>query len=48
MSSFLEELEREILDYVLAMPETGKAEDEDFEVWGRGFCDRMVSVNLNH
>ena len=43
MSSFLAELECDLLEYALAMPEAGKVEDEDFEMWGKGFCDRMVS-----
>ena len=45
MSSFLQELERELLDYALAMPEAGKAEDKDFGLWGKGFCERMVSLS---
>jgi hypothetical protein len=40
--SLLLDLQAEILDYVKAMPEAGKAEDLDFGVWGKGFCERMV------
>jgi hypothetical protein len=41
--SILLELEAELLDYAKSMPEAGKAEVEDFEVWGKGFCEWMVS-----
>jgi hypothetical protein len=41
------DLEAEIIDYAKAMPEAGKAEDLDFEVWGKGFCERMVSSSPN-
>jgi hypothetical protein len=41
------DLKAEIIDYAKAMPEAGKAEDLDFEVWGKGFCERMVSSLLN-
>jgi hypothetical protein len=40
--SLLLDLQAEILDYAKAMPEAGKAEDLDFRVWGKGFCERMV------
>jgi hypothetical protein len=36
------DLQAEVLNYTKAMPETGKAEDLDFKVWGKGFCERMV------
>jgi hypothetical protein len=39
------DLEAEIVDYVKAMPKTGNAEDLDFEVWGKGFCERMVGLS---
>jgi hypothetical protein len=42
--SILLELESELLDYAKSMPEAGKAEVEDFEIWGKGFCERMVSL----
>jgi hypothetical protein len=45
--SLLLNLEAEIVDYAKAMPEAGKAEDLDFEVWGKGFCGRMVSPSRN-
>jgi hypothetical protein len=45
--SLLLDLEVEIVDYAKAMPEAGKAEDLDFEVWGKGFCGRMVSPSQN-
>jgi hypothetical protein len=35
--SLLLDLQAEVLDYAKAMPETSKAEDLDFEVWGKGF-----------
>jgi hypothetical protein len=40
--SLLLNLQADIVDYVKAMPETGKAKDLDFEVWGKGFCSLMV------
>ena len=40
----LAKLNAKIIDYAKAMPEPGMAEDSDFEVWGKGFCERMVSV----
>jgi hypothetical protein len=43
--SLLLDLEAEIIDYAKAMPETGNAEDLDFEVWGKGFCERMVGLS---
>jgi hypothetical protein len=42
--SLLLELEKELLDYEKSMPELGKDEAFDFEVWGKGFCERMVSL----
>jgi hypothetical protein len=43
--SLLLDLEAKIVDYAKAMPETGNAEDLDFEVWGKGFCERMVGLS---
>jgi hypothetical protein len=43
--SLLLDLEAEIVDYAKAMPETGNTEDLDFEVWGKGFCERMVGLS---
>lgn len=40
--SLLVEFQVEVLDYAKSMPEAGKAEDLDFEVWGKGFCGMMV------
>ena len=48
MLSFLQELKCELLRYMLAMLESGKVEDENFEMWGKGFCDRMVSAITFH
>ena len=34
----------QLSEYLKSLPEHGKAEDTDFEVWGREFCRRMVSI----
>ena len=41
--SVLLDVENELADYAKAMPDHGMAEDLDFEVWGREFCERIVS-----
>jgi hypothetical protein len=41
--SFLLDLQDKLLDYGKSLPEAGKAEELDFEVWGKGYCDKMVS-----
>lgn len=40
------EFEVGVLEHVKAMPEVGKAEDINFEVWGQKFCEKMVSFIL--
>jgi hypothetical protein len=40
--SLLAGLNDEIIDYAKSMPERNAAEDIDFEVWGKGFCEKMV------
>ena len=42
--SLLFKLGANILEYAKSMPEDGKAEETDFEVWGRGSCTKMVSL----
>lgn len=42
--TMLTKLNAKILDYVKMMPEQGMVEDLDFEVWGKEFCERMVSL----
>ena len=44
--SLLAELNAEVLDYAKSMPERSVADDLDFEVWGKGFCEKMVSFVL--
>ena len=41
--SLLAELNSEVVEYAKSMPERGIAEDIDFEVWGKVFCEKMVS-----
>ena len=41
--SLLSQLNVEVLEYAKSMPECGMAEDSDFEVWGKAFCEKMVS-----
>jgi hypothetical protein len=43
--SLLLDLVDKIVDYAKAMPKTGKAKDLDFEVWRKGFCERIVSLS---
>ena len=38
--SLLTELNAEVLNYVKSMPEHSVAEDSDFEVWGKEFCEK--------
>jgi hypothetical protein len=45
--SILLELEAELLEYEKSMPEPGKAEVEDFEIWGKGFCERLVRFSVS-
>jgi hypothetical protein len=40
--SLLVDFQAKVLDYVKSMPEAGKGEDMDLEVWGKGFCSMMV------
>jgi hypothetical protein len=42
MSVLLLGLQADVLDYAKSMPERSVAEDADFGVWGKGFCERMV------
>jgi hypothetical protein len=44
--SLLAGLNEELVDYAKSMPERNVAEDLDFEVWGKGFCEKMVSFVL--
>jgi hypothetical protein len=39
MSLILLELQADVLDYTKSMPERSVADDVDFEVWGKGFCE---------
>jgi len=41
--SLLAGLQDAVLDYAKSMPEASVAEDIDFEIWGKGFCERIVS-----
>jgi len=41
--SLLLDLEHQLLEYTKSLPD-GVAEDSDFEVWGRGFCERVVCI----
>jgi hypothetical protein len=43
--SLLIDFQAEVLDYAKSMPEPGKGEDLDLEVWGKGFCSMMVRRN---
>jgi hypothetical protein len=38
----LTDFQTKVLKYAKSMPESGKAEDLDFKVWGKGFCSLMV------
>jgi hypothetical protein len=40
--SLMQKLRANVVEYAKSMPEEGKAEESDFEAWGRGFCSRMV------
>ena len=44
--SLLTKFEVGIIEHAKAMPESGKAEDMDFEVWGHDFCEKMVSLQV--
>jgi hypothetical protein len=46
MNAMLADVQNALLDYAKSMPETGKAEILDFEVWGKGFCEKMVSHRI--
>jgi hypothetical protein len=46
MSLILLELQADILEYAKSMPERSVADDLDFEVWGKGFCERMVRFHM--
>jgi hypothetical protein len=46
MSLILLELQADVLNYVKSMPERSVANDADFRVWGKGFCQRMVHFCL--
>jgi hypothetical protein len=46
MNAMLADVQNVLLDYTKLMPETGKAEILDFEVWGKGFCEKMVSRRI--
>jgi hypothetical protein len=43
--TMLAKLNAKILDYAKTMPEQGMAEDSDFEVWGKEFCEKMVKFS---
>lgn len=40
--SLLEDVKKSIADQMKSLPEFGKAEPIDFEVWGKAFCGFMV------
>ena len=44
--SLLAELKAEVADYAKSMPKHGVAKDLDFEMWGKGFCEKMVSFQI--
>ena len=44
--SLLLEFEAGIIEHAKTMPESGKVEDIDFEVWGCDFCEKMVSPKI--
>jgi hypothetical protein len=44
MSLLLLELQADVPDYTKSMPECSVTDDVDFEVWGKGFCERMVCL----
>ena len=44
LMSFWLDLQTELLEHGKSMPEAGKAEDSDFEVWGVLFCEKFVSL----
>ena len=44
----LAELQHGVLDYAKMMPDLHIAEEIDFEVWGKGFCERMVSILVRY
>jgi hypothetical protein len=46
MNAMLANVQDSLLDYAKSMPEAGKAEDLDFEVWGKGFCEKMVCCHI--
>jgi hypothetical protein len=39
MSLLLLGLQADVLNYAKSMPEHSVADDVDFEVWGKGFCE---------
>jgi hypothetical protein len=40
--SLLADFQTKVLKYAKSMPEVGRAEELDFEAWGKGFCGMMV------
>jgi hypothetical protein len=46
MNTMLADVQNTLLDHAKSMPETGKAKILDFEVWGKGFCEKMVSCHV--
>jgi hypothetical protein len=46
MNPILADLQASLKEFAKSMPDCGIAEDEDFEVWGRGFCERMVGRHV--
>ena len=43
MSDLLAEPKLAVLEQMKTLPEAPMAEDEDFEVWGKRFCEVLVS-----
>lgn len=39
------EFESAVVEYTKVMPEKGVAEELNFEIWGKGFYEKMVSPN---
>jgi hypothetical protein len=47
LMSLLAGLNDEIVDYAKSMPEHNVAEDLNFEVWGKGLCEKIVSFEFS-
>ena len=46
MSDLLIEPKLVVLEQMKTLPEAPMAEDEDFEVWGKRFCEVLVSRTI--